>query len=314
MNKTGNERSAGKAVRGGHRPGWRPALALGLWACLLTGCSLAREEIPAREEDRLAGFLLTEQYLRVGTPELKMGADGKVTIVDKEERIPGTLSYDKYGPDGVVFDGIEGYVICDLKVREEESGSFAHYGIGDDIFSDVHWVSGDTESVETTVYVEEGGITGFYFNPIYQTPEGEVYLLPGTGLASGTRTEGETMSHSLSWERTFREGDEERKKEGSSFTVHITYAKRPAGQTLLFFREDGSLIGSMDGEELAEIWAEESWELRVPAEAAWLILEQEKESGETARTFCNRGDGKLEFLQSGENGYLIKRLVSLQWE
>lgn len=323
MNKGGNGNDTNQAAdrggetvrrRIGRRAGQRLLPALCLSICLLTGCSLAREEVPAREEDRLAGFLITEQHLHSGTPELKMGPDGKVAFVEEDVKIPGIVLYDQSGrPDGVAFEGIEGYALCDLKVWEEESGIYAGYIMGDEIFSDVHWVSGDTDSAEATVYVEQGRSGCYYFNPIYQTTAGEVYLLPGTGLASGTGMSGETMSHSMSWERTFRKGEEE-KKEGSSYTLHITYADLPGAQELLFYREDGSILGSMGNEELTELWAAELWELKVPPEAAWLVLEQEESGGETGRTFCNRGEGRLEFLESGENGYLVKRSVNLQWE
>lgn len=322
MNKTENGEWANKAAqRSRRRSGRRGAVAfaLSLLACFSTGCSLALEEVSAQEEDRLAGILITEQYLHKGMPELKLEPGGKVTFAEQDERIFGTLVYDQYGPDGVIFEGIEGYLICDLKMREEESGSYTAYAIADDIFSDGYWASestdsGNTESVEATVYVEQGGIGSFYFNPIYQTSAGEVYLLPGSGLTSGTRTDGESMSHNMSWERTLRKGDEEKKGESTGFTIHITYADWPVAQKLLFFREDGTVLGSMSGEELAKIWNAGLWELQIPAQTAWLVLEQEESGGETVRTFCNRGDEKLEFLQKGGNGYLIKQSVSLYWE
>lgn len=70
----------------------------------------------------------------------------------------------------------------------------------------------------------------------------------------------------------------------------------------------------MTGEELLKTVENGQWELRIPDETAYLILEQENERGEITRIFCDRGEESLEFLQSLGGGILAKQQMSLCWE
>ena len=280
-------------------------------ACLLTGCRLALEEAPLQDqgEDMLVGVFVTEEYLSVGIPEPVIGADGEVSFAENEERIPGTLVFDGEVPNRVVFDGIEGCGIYSLQLWDEDLQINTSSFVADDIFSDVSLASGDRESLEATIYVGLDGPGSFYSNPVYQTPEGDVYMQPGTGLTltgSDTRTDGASMSQKLSWERKV-EQDGQETVTGASFTIHITFVDRSAACRILLMDEDNGIAGVMTGEELG-------WELKVPAEAAYLILEQEKSNGDIVRSVRSRGEESLELMRSLGNGFLTKQEITLVWE
>lgn len=121
------------------------ALIAALSACAFSGCSLALKEAETRnlEEDRLVGVFVTMQHLDNGTPEFVMNSAGEIVIKENREGIPGKLILDEAGPYKVVFEGIEGYGIYSVKVRDEALGGDCYYGIGDDAFSDTYWQTGE---------------------------------------------------------------------------------------------------------------------------------------------------------------------------
>lgn len=317
------------SVRGlrtaGNLRGWRKARVVRrLWAaafsgiltCLLAGCSLALEEtgVQGEEADRLAGIFVTERYVDGGAAELSVDWKGEVSVKENPQKIMGTLVMDEHGPADVVFEGIEGYGIYEIRMDGEFPEAVCSYGIVDDIFSDVSWEMGDVNlSIEAAIYVEPGKNGAFYFNPVYQTPQGQVYLLPGTGLTCGEMTEGGASSHTLSAVRKVTENGQET-AEGSSVKVNILCAERPESYSLLFMDDDNRVAAVMTGEELSGLWDAGQWEVTVPAGTAYLILEQEKRSGDVTRLLAGRGEERLEFLWGAGGGYLAKGQMTLRWE
>lgn len=295
-------------------------LVLAFSVCLLTGCRLAREEAQVQDsaEDRLVGVFVTEEYIHRGTPELTVNSEGEISFVENREGIDGTLIFDEYGPKDIVFDGIEGYGIYDIEVWNEEQGIYTSYAIADDVFSDGYWAmtgndTSEANEVEVTIYVDQDGPTGLYFNPVYQTARGDVYMQPGTGLswAEGVERSSSTYSMSQEWKAT-ENGQEKAWK--SSFIIHNVCADGTVSYSLLFMGEDNMVTKVMTGDELAKMWEAGQWELAVPTETAYLILEQENGSGDTRRTLCNRGEASLEFLQNADGGYMVKRQMNILWK
>lgn len=295
-----------------------PALALS--ACLLTGCRLAREEAQVQDsaEDRLVGVFVTEEYLNVGTPELTVNSGGEISFVENREGIEGTLIFDEHGPKDIIFDGIEGYGIYDIEVWNEEQGFYTSYAIADDVFSDGYWATtgndtSEANEVEVTVYVDQGGPAGLYFNPVYQTARGDVYMQPGTGLSWAEGVWGASSTYTMSQEwKASKNGQETAVK--SSFNIHIVCADGTVLYNLLLMGEDNRVTEVITGDELVKMWEAGQWELAVPTETAYLILEQESGSGDTRRIICNRGEASLEFLQNADSGYMAKRQMNILWK
>lgn len=340
---TGSKRSiVGNRKRGemgiGRKNSGKRLCVVLTWAIavsLLTGCRLAREEAETqrREEDRLVGVFVTEEHLDTGGPEVTINSRGELSFVENKEGIPGRIVPDENGWQKIIFESLEnvgsgdsesesteikGFGIYDIRVWEEGQEHYTLHGIMDGIFSDVYWATngGDnfnSNTVEATIYVEPGGPEGFYFNPVYQTARGDIYMQPGNGLFSSERSEGMSETHTMSWKGSIVLNGQETAEE-SSFAINITCAVRPTAYRLLLMGEDSQIIKFVSGDELAEMWDNEQWELSVPAETAYLILEQEKDGGETGRVFCNKGEKSLEFLRSAGGGYLEKRLMSIIWE
>lgn len=295
-------------------------LALAFLACLLTGCRLALEEVQVQDsaEDRLVGVFVTEEYLNVGTPELTVNSGGEISFVENREGIEGTLIFDEHGPKDIVFDGIEGYGIYDIEVWNEEQRIYTSYAIADDVFSDRYWAmtgndTSEDNTVEATIYVNRDGPAGLYYNPVYQTAQGDVYMQPGTGLSWAEGVERSSSTHTLSQEWKATENGQETAWK-SSFIIHNVCADGTVSYSLLFMGEDNRVTEVMTGDELAKMWEAGKWELAVSTETAYLILEQENGSGDTRRTICNKGEASLEFLQSSDGGYMVKRQMNILWE
>lgn len=290
------------------------ALALALSVCLLTGCRLALDEakMQGSENDRLVGVFVTEQYLDSGMPEVTVNSRGEISVAENREGIDGTLIFDEYRLRDIAFDGTEGYGIYDIRVWEEELEIYTSYAITDDIFSDGFWKMGDEDSAEVTIYVGQDGPDKFFFNPVYQTAQGDVYMQPGTGLFCTEKAEGSSSTHTLSWERKTA-GNGQETVESSSFTIRIVYVGLIPSYKLLFMDGDSNVADVMTGDELAKMWEAEQWELKVPAGTAYLILEQEKGNGDIARVICSKGEESLEFLRSVGGGYLVKQQMYITW-
>lgn len=291
-----------------------------LSVCFLTGCRLALEEAQIQDsaEDRLVGVFVTEEYVDRGTPELTMNSGGEVSFVENREGIEGTLIFDEHGPKDIVFDGIEGYGIYYIALWNEELKIYTSYFIADDVFSDGHWTTTENDTsedntMEATIYVRRDGPAGLYFNPVYQTARGDVYMQPGTGLSWAESVEGISSTHTMSQEwKASEKGQETAWK--SSFIIHNVCADGTVSYNLLFMGEDNRITEVMTEDELVKMWEAGQWELAVPTETAYLILEQKKGNGDTRRTLCNRGEASLEFLQNADDGYMIKQKLYILWE
>ncbi len=290
------------------------ALAAAVFA--LSGCSLALEEAKQEGQDKLAGFFLTEEHINLGAPDIEVNRRGEIVIKDREERIYGTI-----GPDDTVrFDGLEGIGLYTLRTGREGESHEVHIYTGDDAFSDCYFSSGaEGDSTEATVYVTQGGgPQGFYFNPVYQTQEGEIYVVPGSGLFSGSGAEeGMSMSHTVSAEtKEVLNGEE--KKTTDSYTLHITWALRPRRTEILFLDQENRVIGKVAQEQVEELLAGEgACQVSAPREAAYLILEQALEGTEAeriSRSICSRGEEELELMCDAGDGWLVKRQLSVVWE
>lgn len=303
----------------------RRAKRVGLAAIFLAmagafgGCSLAREEVSPQGEDRLVGIFMTREYPDLGFPEIEIDRKGEVSLREESARLYGRIQWEEdedAGPSGILFEGLEGEGIYHLERWNEELQFHTDYLFQnqDTVFQDGFYSAGDGEdSVEITVYVEATGErASFYVNPVYQTPEGEIYLQQGNGLTAEI-TEGSSMSHTVSWERKVRQDGEER-KEKMVFTMHIVGRGRENLARLVFMDEQDQMIQEMPGEQVETLAAEGQGGLRIPEGTAYLLMEQEDGDGNVTRTLYNRGQETLDYLRPTGTGYLVREYLTLMWE
>lgn len=162
---------------------------------LLDGSGAAGSAGDENKEGRLIGFIATREHLDLD--ELKVSATGKFTWET------GRLYAEKTGR-GWYFPGVEGDgIFCVSESAREDAllpddtPTVIYYG---DIQPESHvYLDGEAMSVTMNgeLCVMVGEHITFFCNPVYQLPDGRVYLTAGQGIASDAWYAGERMTTTL---------------------------------------------------------------------------------------------------------------------
>lgn len=269
---------------------------------------LAKDELPA-EADRLAGVYVTKDYIEPSPMRLEVGRNGTVSAGQQEpERIYGSLngSDDPQQP-AVSFPGLDGYGIYDLRMPEEDTVYFS----SDAVFSDLTYSASDEgDSVEAFLYVAADLPQRFYFHPVYQQADGQIYLLPGEGMSSDSLAEGAQFSHSIS-EEFSRTENETSTAGGSRFSVTVAARSVPAETELLCMDGTHQILARFSGEELEAV-CRDTPGFSPPADTAYLLLCQTADGQPRYEAYDASGES-IRYLTEGENGILYPREIMLVW-
>lgn len=280
----------------------------------LTGCQLAQEDAGEVDAvpDRLAGVFITTEHLNLFDVEgyLQDNWNGEdEVIVEGGSEYQGRIYAErvtKRSPDGYEyvdyeFSELEGILLAEFLIipeggTEEESYWTGGYGEGlNNICSYLHTTDEGTEvGVEATLYLsDKSGDVEFYYNPVYQTEEGEVYLMEGTGTNFGPELGG-TMTHTLSETRSITENGVITKETG--FVKVIMETVQVAERVVLIQMDENH-------QELTRCEAVPGGmpeELTAEADCAYILVEQIQSDGTVLRSVCqediiqvyyDRGDG-----------------------
>ena len=209
-------------------------IALFLVTVLLCGCQLAEPETEAVGPDRLVGVFVTREHLNLFDMESylednagKLLNGGQLFVEDSSEysrRIYATLVPDEYtDPEGgkhttlkYEFPDLKGQFLGAYRVEEgwtvQPDGETLHHDsywttTAGEWFGDIHTHITSNEfdntgiDLKSTIYVsDEMEEILFFYNPVYQTAGGELYLLEGTGNSCQFH-DGSTMTHSINEEQ-----------------------------------------------------------------------------------------------------------------
>jgi len=222
----------------------RIAVMLAL-ALLLSGCQLAvpgAETENKMDSDRLTGVFITTDYMDLSDSEAFRDAHVAEILAGSSTEFDAQQAQKVYAVEtetGFAFEGLEGMALASYLKLPEGKAQANGYWISqiDEGLSDVQnsYFSGDTaETVQqtATVYVPvQAGEILFYFNPIYQTDTGELYLIPGTGMSMNTDLEAQ-MTQKL--EETSRRAEGGVSKEYSGiFEISVASIYIPSKVTLI---------------------------------------------------------------------------------
>ncbi len=173
-------------------------LALCLFA---TGCSLADPAAAMPEAtlgDRLIGCYVTEGYIDVeySLTEAEIMAVLNGGTIDEAAVQDRRRIYAEYIPDEdpdrpgeFIFPGVEGLAMFAPTIGTGNDSYVSTQTQLQDIKA--HYYStdaGDWSELSGTVYIQEGEFLHYnwHANPVYQTPEGDVYLTPGQGMSGNS--------------------------------------------------------------------------------------------------------------------------------
>ena len=282
------------------------------WLCLLlaaaltaltAGCSLARPEREAAQEDRWIGFYVVynppgsydnifnsnPHLTELGTESLDAGKYGSLTI--PREVLPGEEDPDT---GDIVFPGLEGYSLF-IRHKQEDSGyvtaiqSDMSPGEGQTVHSSDE---GTAESASGVIWWGPPLDAAADFDPdasphsiwhgynVYETSDGQVYL-DGTGNSYGGAGSGMGFSSDATY--TYTENGETR-KDSISVSVSVKYTPRLTALRVVEFDEDNSVVKTT-----ALPLTEELPLLTLESDTAFLVVEEESADG-VKRTLYAAGD------------------------
>lgn len=282
------------------------------WLCLLlaaaltaltAGCSLARPEREAAQEDRWIGFYVVynppgsydnifnsnPNLVEMGTTSLDTGEYGALAI-------PREVLLGEEDPDtgDIVFPGLEGYSLF-IRHKQEDSGyvtaiqSDMSPGEGQTVHSSDE---GTAESASGVIWwgppldaaadfdPNEDGYGIWHAYRVFETADGQVYLDGSGNSYSGG---GSGMGFSSDAAYTYTENGETR-KDSISVSVSVKYTPRLTALRVVEFDEDNSVVKTT-----ALPLTEELPLLTLEEDTAFLVVEEESADG-VKRTLYAAGD------------------------
>ena len=290
----------------------------------LTGCQLAKEE--SSGQDRLVGAFITTEYLDLMdmdaylTDHLDEVTKGGEILVDGDtsayqERIYGVNQSDDPEHPDYTFPGLEGIAIYYILVDDGEDSYWTSSTAGEaQLYTAFNLNDAMDEIVVTAdLYVSaDGGLHSFYANPIYQTAEGELYLIGGTGISGEMDDDGVQMSQTLNEINTItRQG----KTTQQRFEIKLNYnAVYPIEKTVLLQLDQNNQVIRRQ-----EFLPGQAPETLTPAEeTSYLLVEscRTDSQGETVidREIVSRGEDSLYTYSLQPSGFFTKQATQVLWE
>lgn len=303
----------------------------------LTSCQLAQEggEISENGNNQLVGVLITTEYLDLfdfeeyfsdNAGELLNGNttidpaearayEGRLYAVEESSEKDGEVNYRFPGVEGVPFYYIP--VVTDIAEPDEgEEYAWAWTPGGSTAIQDQYAalsVKDDAEeiSLEGTLYVSSQSRNhAFYGNPIYRTPEGDLYTTTGSGV-SGDLQDGGSMTQTLDETYTLTLGE---KRTQEHFTVKFTVTPvDPIENIVLLQMNEKNQV--LSRQEFQPGKVPES--LTPEKETAYLLVESHRKNPKGVsiidRDLYDREDEILTTYQEQEEGYFARLDTKLTW-
>ena len=304
-----------------------------------SGCQLAREDMGASAGgDKLAGVFITAEYIDLFDMEsylndnLKSFQGGTVIAGGNTQKYQGRLyatitnktlggegTGETAGADEYEFGNIKGiaYFLRTEAASAPNGGlvtTTSNDGISD---SHVNINSGDdTESIslDGTLYVVPSGANyEYYFNPVYQSPDGSVYLESGDGFMVSNQTygEGAVFSQKLDETTTVTENG---KSKTYSMTVNVSISSvfAPEKIKILQMDADNRILSQTEYTpgSLPEAIAPDG-------DTDYLIVETDSRDNsgilKTARKIYGRDSESLSAFYQQSDGLCIEQWTQINW-
>lgn len=311
-------------------------LVLLLAAALLTasaGCRLAREDAGfGAQEDRLIGVLLTTEYLDLfdfegylndnlggfAGGEIEIDGDAReyqgrlyavvVTKTVTNEETGETIETEEYE-----FPGIDGIPYFTVREGEGTTASISNGLISDGHVAISHGDEENSITMEGTLYVTPDAGRTYYFNPVYQSADGRVYAMSGSGYtAGGVRDEGEAYAQTLTATTTVTK-DGKAVSDTVSVKVTIHVMRPPEKIVIVEMDEDNVMV-------TREVYAPGAApEAITPEEStAYIVMETHKRDAGgkeiVVRGLYDKKAGTLEMFALREDGVCVKQWAQILWE
>jgi hypothetical protein len=286
--------------------------------------------------DRLIGVFITTEHLDLfdaegyfnNNPEkIRSGGEisenvsnmyqGKLYATLVEKPLTNVDTGEIQMPHKYIFEGMEG-ISYYYALYTDDAGTY-HGSSSDNAISDGKIAisstdEGDSASLEGTIYASTtGGANSFYYNPVYQTGNGEVYTTSGQGMSfGGESTEGMSGSQAFTEETSTTSGNET-KTIRSYINVTISFMDEPERVRLIQLDSESKVLSQeeyMPG-KLPD-------RLTVDAGTEYIIVETESNgtnpNGNITRELYQPDDESLFAFYCREDGICVKQDCNITWE
>lgn len=311
-------------------------LALALLISLpLAGCQLAQENLgDSGGGDRLIGVLITTQHLDLFDFEGYIndninGFSGGDTTLDGDtaqyegrlyaELQQQVLTSEETGAESTHFEyvfekGISYFAASYEHEGESYVGSSSGEAISDGHMAVAYADGEETRSLEGTVYVVPQYMEeAFYINPVYQSADGRVYAVSGSGV-SFSDGQGEGVQWTTDFEETTTAVTENGESMVYSMAVKIAVATMfPPQQVVVLQMDENSNVlsrSTYDPESVPQT-------LALEAGTEYIIVETHKAGGEghasVTREVFTREDEFFSSFYCREDGICVKQFTQEAW-
>ncbi len=178
---------------------------------------------PGVSSDMLCGMLITFDYIDNTDWNAVLNGTGSAGSMDGG-KIYAAQKTDEHGNADFVFEGIDGIRFFQVFIpgdgeRNGYSKSYNDSPLLSDVKQGINITdTGKDISLEGTMYLcvnpdpqKETGDFSVYCNPVYETQDGRLYMVPGTGHSMYDPTSGLESTTALSGEATWTMGGETKK-------------------------------------------------------------------------------------------------------
>lgn len=302
----------------------------------LAGCQLAIEDVhDTATEDVLIGALITlepltlfdsDSYINENIEKIMNGKGQDIDISKYEGRLYAKLVKRTYTNEYTnepsetskyVFEDIEGITYIAATISDSD-GIYTLASSSDGI-SDGHTkvTGGNTQkeiNLEGTIYVSISSTNrAFYINPVYQSSNGDVYAVTGSGYISGdTESEGSVFSQTLEDNKTITENGIT-KTQKSSVKISISYIHSPFKISIYQMDKNNSIVrhNNFVPDEVPD-------NISLDSDTDYIIVETHKYNDENnlviSREIHDKDEDYINTFYCMENGICSKKYVKLIWQ
>ncbi len=286
-----------------------------IWILLpFGGCQLAvADDSDSRSQDKLCGVFITLDYVDTTLSSTELPADWNgdpSRISFAEQPIYAEKHEDPNGTADYTFNGISGFRF--FTVTTGEGGSDCLRSVIDDEIQEGNLsVSDDTIDLSGTIYFDVHASCCVYANPVYQTPDGRIYMESGEGMSFGTlQTADSGGSTALSETKT---ETVDGKLKSRTINIKINVQAMNTNKHIVLKQMDASdrVVAKTD---ITQGGIPES--IRICADTAYLILEENSVDFEgnaaVKRTLLNPGEDTVNVHFTGDRGIVQAYAISLE--
>lgn len=282
------------------------------------------------QSDRLIGALITKEYLDLFDEESYFQDHASTLInggrIDEQEaaqysdRLYASFVPDKDNPENsdVVFEGIDGIsAFCYFANTADGYGCWR--SSADEGYSDGHTHLTDADNLERiemegTIYTSTmSGWKCFYINPMYQTEDGKIYAVSGSGNAfGGDVVPGMSCSQTLTESKTTTLNGEKMTVE-AEININFAFMDVPASVTVLQFDNENHVIAQ-------DVYTTDHLptEIVPVTDAQYLMLEMTGRSSDGSETIerqlVQRTDNYAYAFSVREDGICVKHDIEIIWQ